>query len=86
MLDEVSGRNDSAKCAENIEKKKDSRLFENGIEKLWSYEKAAEFLDVSVRTLKRRVRSRKIHFIKIGRRVLFVPWILREQVSKGGLL
>ena len=36
MLDEVSGRNDSAKCAENIEKKKDSRLFENGIEKLWS--------------------------------------------------
>ena len=80
MLGKVSGRNE-------VSKEKDSQgLFDNRIEKLWSYGKAANFLDISVRTLKRRVKSRRIHFVKFGRRVLFVPWILREQVSKGGLL
>jgi len=49
-------------------------------------EKAAEFLGVSVHTLRTWTGRREIPFIKLRRRVLFDPEKLREFIEKNSIL
>lgn len=55
-----------------------------GIEKLWKYADVANFLDVSIRSVKRLVRSEGIPYSKVGTSIRFCPWALREWSQKGG--
>lgn len=55
-----------------------------GIEKLWKYTDVANFLDVSIRSVKRLVSSDRIPYSRVGTSIRFCPWALREWSQKGG--
>lgn len=61
-------------------------FFEMGIakESLWGYDEAAKFLQVSVRTLKRRVKRNEVPHLYVGSLVRFAPWKLCAWAERGG--
>jgi excisionase family DNA binding protein len=54
---------------------------------LWTYQDLADYLQVGLRTAKRRVKEDGVPFVRIGRSVRFDPaavqaWVERRQTVK----
>ena len=52
-----------------------------GNQKLYSVPEAAEYLNISIHTLRAWISQRRIPFIKLGRRVCFRPEDLTEFIN-----
>jgi excisionase family DNA binding protein len=50
-----------------------SAAFEPSRPRLWTLHEAAAFLRVSERTIRRQAAARRLHCVRIGRRLLFDP-------------
>jgi excisionase family DNA binding protein len=72
---------------ENHSPKRDyDMIFHNLVEgcRAWRYRHVAQFMDVSMRHVKRLVKADRIPYSKVGTSVRFCPWKIREWLEKGG--